>query len=102
MATKQGFNQILPGVYMSLSRVFNMALTLPIKPHSSSVPAFTATSPGKRGIMRHGEARYEGAYDGSYEGQFAFHGGLGIPKGIWRNLRGGRESKEGGWRRGRG
>lgn len=72
-----------------------MALTLPIKPHSSSVSAFTATSPGKRGITRHDEARYEGAYDRSYEGQFAFHRGLGIPKGIWRNLRGGRESIEG-------
>lgn len=41
-----------------------------------------------RGITRHSGARYEGAYDGSYEGQFAFHGGPGIPQGIWRNLRG--------------
>lgn len=80
---------------MSFSRVFNTALTLPVKPHSSSVSAFTAASPGKRGITRHGEARYEGAYDGSYEGQFAFHGGPGIPQGIWRYLRGGRESKRG-------
>lgn len=40
------------------------------------------------GITRHSGARYEGAYDGSYEGQFAFHGGPGIPQGIWRNLRG--------------
>lgn len=88
---------------MSFSCVFNTALTLPIKPHSSSVSAFTAASPGKRGITRHDEARYEGAYDGSYEGQFAFHGGPGIPQGIWRNLRGGREKVkgvargEGGW-----
>lgn len=42
-----------------------------------------------RGITRHGEARYERAYGRSYEGQFAFHGGPGIPQGIWRNLRGG-------------
>lgn len=42
-----------------------------------------------RGITRHGEARYERAYGRSYEGQFAFHGGPGIPPGIWRNLRGG-------------
>lgn len=95
-STKQGLNQILPGVYMSFRCVFNMTLTLPIKPHSSSVSAFTAASPGKRGITRHSEAHYEGAYDGSYEGQFTFHGGPGIPQGIWRNLRGGRESKGGG------
>lgn len=42
-----------------------------------------------RGITRHGEARYERAYGRSYEGQFTFHGGPGIPPGIWRNLRGG-------------
>lgn len=84
---------------MSFSCVFNTALTLPVKPRSSSVSAFTAASPGKRGITRHDEARYEGAYDGSYEGQFAFHGGPGIPQGIWRNLRGGRESKRGGGER---
>lgn len=84
---------------MSFSRVFNTALTLPIKPHSSSVSAFTAASPGKRGITRHDEARYEGAYDRSYEGQFAFHGGPGIPQGIWRNLRGGKESRRGGGER---
>ena len=36
---------------MSFSRVFNTALTLPIKPHSSSVSAFTAASRG-RGALR--------------------------------------------------
>lgn len=46
--------------------------------------------------MSHGGARYEGAYDGSYEGQFAFHGGPGIPQGIWRNLREGRDGSGGG------
>lgn len=70
-----------------------MALTLPIKPHRSSVTAFTAVSLGKRGITRHGEARYEAAYGWSYEGQFSFQGGPGIPQGIWRNLQGGKESK---------
>lgn len=45
--------------------------------------------------MRHSGARYEGAYDGSYEGQFAFHGGPGIPQGIWRNLREGRDGSGG-------
>lgn len=50
-----------------------------------------------RGITRHGEARYERAYSRSYEGQFAFHGGPGIPPGIWRNLRGkGGEGRGGG------
>lgn len=29
-----------------------MPLTLPIKPHSSSVSAFTAASPGKKGALR--------------------------------------------------
>lgn len=93
-------NQTLPGVYMSFSPVFNTPPTLPIKPRGPSVSAFTAASPGRwvgeglargrgRGITRHGEARYERAYGRSYEGQFAFHGGPGIPQGIWRNLRGG-------------
>lgn len=52
-----------------------------------------------RGITRHGEARYERAYGRSYEGQFAFHGGPGIPPGIWRNLRGGQRGGGGvgGW-----
>lgn len=79
---------------MSFSCVFNMALTLPIKPHSSSVSGFTTASPGKSGITIHDEAHYEGAYSQSYERQFAFHGGPGVPQGIWRNLRGRRESKE--------
>lgn len=48
-----------------------------------------------RGITRHGEARYERAYGRSYEGQFAFHGGPGIPPGIWRNLRGEERGEEG-------